>query len=178
MLADEIMVVSDGQVLQSGKVPRRVPASRVGHDRSPARHRQPLRGRGSAPTAYSTFGDRVHGRHGWRPASASLRVCPSGARLLWHVPPEALRVRPDSSPPGANGSTVDLGPGRVTRHRRPRPHRRSGGGRCLRHRASGPDPSRRPTSRRCRLPGGDRHGGGVGLAAAAETGTKSQSVVT
>jgi hypothetical protein len=39
---------------------------------------------------------------------------PAGARLLWQVPPEALRVRPDPSPSGGNGSTVDLGPGRVT----------------------------------------------------------------
>jgi hypothetical protein len=39
---------------------------------------------------------------------------PAGARLLWQVPPEALRVRPGTSPSGANGSAVDLGPGRVT----------------------------------------------------------------
>ncbi|HTW04195.1 MAG TPA: TOBE domain-containing protein, partial [Streptosporangiaceae bacterium] len=35
-------------------------------------------------------------------------------RLLWQVPPEALRVREGPSPSGANGSAVDLGRGRVT----------------------------------------------------------------
>jgi hypothetical protein len=39
---------------------------------------------------------------------------PAGTRLLWQVPPEALRVRPEPSPSGAHGSTVDLGRGRVT----------------------------------------------------------------
>jgi hypothetical protein len=39
---------------------------------------------------------------------------PAGARLLWQVPPEALRVRPRPSPSGTHGSAVDLGRGRVT----------------------------------------------------------------
>jgi hypothetical protein len=38
----------------------------------------------------------------------------AGARLLWQVPAEALRVRPGPSPSDANGSAVDLGGGRVT----------------------------------------------------------------
>jgi hypothetical protein len=33
---------------------------------------------------------------------------------LWQVPPEALRIRPEPSPSGARGSTVDLGRGQVT----------------------------------------------------------------
>ena len=93
MLADEILVVSDGQVLQSGRcrdVYQR-PASAA--DRPPARHRQPLRGRG-------------------RRYPASYRPVPPAPRLLWQVPPEALRVRP--APSRASGSAVDLGPGAVT----------------------------------------------------------------
>jgi TOBE domain len=39
---------------------------------------------------------------------------PAGARLLWQVPPEALRVRPGPSPSDGHGSTVHLGRGRVT----------------------------------------------------------------
>jgi ABC-type Fe3+/spermidine/putrescine transport system ATPase subunit len=39
---------------------------------------------------------------------------PPGARLLWQVPPEALRVREGPSAPGAGGPAVDLGQGRVT----------------------------------------------------------------
>ncbi len=39
---------------------------------------------------------------------------PAGARLLWQVPPEALRVRSGPSPSSANGSAVDFGQGLVT----------------------------------------------------------------
>jgi ABC-type Fe3+/spermidine/putrescine transport system ATPase subunit len=39
---------------------------------------------------------------------------PAGDRLLWQVPPEALRIRPGASRSAANGSAVDLGRGRVT----------------------------------------------------------------
>jgi len=39
---------------------------------------------------------------------------PAGTRLLWQVPPEALRVRPAPSPSGAHGSAVDFGRGQVT----------------------------------------------------------------
>ena len=38
----------------------------------------------------------------------------AGDRLLWQVPPEALRIRPGPSRSGANGSAVDLGRGQVT----------------------------------------------------------------
>jgi hypothetical protein len=38
----------------------------------------------------------------------------AGARLLWQVPPEALRVRQGPLPSSTHGSTVDLGRGRVT----------------------------------------------------------------
>jgi hypothetical protein len=39
---------------------------------------------------------------------------PAGTRLLWQVPPEAVRVRRGESPSGAGRSAVDLGPGLVT----------------------------------------------------------------
>ena len=114
MLADEIVVVSDGQVLQSGTLPRRVPASRFGRDRSPARHRQPLRGCGRCDGVLLAGGDRVASVSGGGVPVGLATGLSAGARLLWQVPPEALRVRPGPSPLGANGSTVDFGRGRVT----------------------------------------------------------------
>jgi ABC-type sulfate/molybdate transport systems ATPase subunit len=93
MLADEIMVVSDGRVLQSGScrdVYQRPASAEIGR----------LLGidnlfEGGVPVGLDTG-------------------LPAGAQLLWQVPPEALRVRPEPSPSGGNGSTVDLGRGRVT----------------------------------------------------------------
>ena len=106
MLADEIVVVSDGEVLQSGicrDVYQRPASAAVGR----------LLGidnlfEGSAGSAGV-------------PGGLALDL-PAGARLLWHVPPEALRVRPSSSAgngarvdgAGSHGAAVDLGPGLVT----------------------------------------------------------------
>jgi ABC-type sulfate/molybdate transport systems ATPase subunit/ABC-type sulfate transport system permease component len=93
MLADEIVVLSDGQVLQSGScrdVYQRPASTEVGR----------LLG------IDNLFDGGV-------PMSLATGL-PAGARLLWQVPPEALRVRVGPSPSGANGSAVDLGQGRVT----------------------------------------------------------------
>jgi ABC-type Fe3+/spermidine/putrescine transport system ATPase subunit/ABC-type sulfate transport system permease component len=114
MLADEIVVVSDGQVLQSGscrEVYQRPASAEIGRllgidnlFEGVANADGVLRpGRDGA---IAVLGDR---------ASAGLATgLEAGARLLWHVPPEALRVRSGPSPSSANGSAVDLGPGRVT----------------------------------------------------------------
>jgi len=93
MLADEILVVSDGQVLQSGScrdVFQRPASAEIGR----------LLGidnlfEGDVPAGFS----------------ADLSA---GARPLWQVPPEALRVGREPSPASARGSAVDLGEGRVT----------------------------------------------------------------
>ena len=165
MLADEIVVVSDGQVLQSGScrdVYQRPASAEIGRllgidnlfegvagadgvllaggDRAPVpRQRRPGRPR--------------YGSAGRRPAAVA-----GAAR----------------SPPGPPG-TVAVGrqrvdrrprPGPGDRRRRPRPHRRGGGGAVLRHRAPGPDPRGARPQRRRRLPGGDRQGRRVGLVGA------------
>jgi molybdate transport system permease protein len=97
MLADEIVVVSDGQVLQSGRcrdVYRRPASAEVG---------RLLR---IDNLFEDVAGDSV-------PAGLAAGL-PDGTRLLWQVPPEALLVRPDPSPPGADGRALDLGRGQVT----------------------------------------------------------------
>jgi ABC-type sulfate/molybdate transport systems ATPase subunit/ABC-type sulfate transport system permease component len=103
MLADEIVVVRDGQVLQSGscrEVYRRPASVEIGRllgiDNL-------FEGVAGADGVLFAGGDRT-------PLATAL---PAGARLLWQVPPEAVRLRLGLSPSGANGSTVDLGQGRV-----------------------------------------------------------------
>jgi ABC-type sulfate/molybdate transport systems ATPase subunit/ABC-type sulfate transport system permease component len=99
MLADEIVVLSDGQVLQSGScrdVYQRPASAEVGR----------LLGIDNLFEGAAGAGAGV-------PAGLATAL-PAGARLLWQVPPEALRVRQGPSPSGARGSTVDLGQGRVT----------------------------------------------------------------
>jgi molybdate transport system permease protein len=113
MLADEIMVVRDGQVLQSGRcrdVYQRPASAEIGR----------LLGIDNLfEGAIGTDGELVGGgnRAGAPgdgvPAGLATGL-PAGARLLWQVPPEALRIRLEPSPQGANGGTVDLGQGRVT----------------------------------------------------------------
>jgi molybdate transport system permease protein len=105
MLADDIVVLSDGQVLQSGscrEVYQRPASAQVGH----------LLG-------IDNLFEGVAGPDGALLAGAEHTLVvrpslPAGARLLWHVPPEALRVRSGASLSGANGSAVDFGRGSVT----------------------------------------------------------------
>jgi ABC-type Fe3+/spermidine/putrescine transport system ATPase subunit/ABC-type sulfate transport system permease component len=121
MLADEIVVVSDGQVLQSGTcrdVYQRPASAEVGR----------LLGidnlfEGAAGTDGVLLAGRDGGQDGGPgvPGISGAGVpvgvatgLPAGMRLLWQVPPEALLVRPGPSPSGANGQTVDLGRGQVT----------------------------------------------------------------
>jgi molybdate transport system permease protein len=97
MLADEIMVVSDGQVLQSGScrdVYRHPASVKVGR----------LLG----------IDNLLEGAAGPEFPGGLAGDLPVGTRLLWQVPPEAVRVRPGQSPPGAGHPAVDLGPGLVT----------------------------------------------------------------
>ena len=114
MLADEIMVVSDGQVLQAGScrdVYQRPASAEIGRllgidnlfEGAAGADGVLLTGAGSA---LGVSGDGV-------PAGLVTGL-PAGARLLWQVPPEALRVRSGPAQRGANGSTVDFGRGHVT----------------------------------------------------------------
>jgi ABC-type sulfate/molybdate transport systems ATPase subunit/ABC-type sulfate transport system permease component len=101
MLADEILVVSDGQVLQSGScrdVYQRPASAKVGH----------LLG-------IDNLFEGIAGADGMLLAAGGLATgLATGSRLLWQVPPEALRVDAGPSPSDVNGSAVDLGRGRVT----------------------------------------------------------------
>lgn len=114
MLADEIVVVSDGQVLQSGScraVYQRPASAEVGRllgiDNL-------FEGAAGADGVLLIGGDRAPDLpRGGIPVGFATGL-PAGARLLWHVPPEALRVLSGPSRSDANGSTVDLGQGRVT----------------------------------------------------------------
>jgi ABC-type Fe3+/spermidine/putrescine transport system ATPase subunit/ABC-type sulfate transport system permease component len=118
MLADEIMVVSDGQVLQSGSCrdvyrhPASVKVGRLlGIDNL-------IEGAVGPDGVLLVGGDRD------RPVSpggvpvgvpAGLAAgLPAGTRLLWQVPPEAVRVRQGQSPSGVGRPAVDLGSGLVT----------------------------------------------------------------
>jgi len=114
MLADEIMVVSDGQVLQSGScrdVYQRPASAVIGRllgidnlfEGTAGGGDLLLTGRERGPDA---AGDGV-------PAGLATGL-PPGVRLLWQVPPEALRIHPEPSPSGATGPGLDLGRGRVS----------------------------------------------------------------
>ena len=114
MLADEIMVVSDGQVLQSGscrEVYQRPASAEIGRllgiDNL-------FEGMAGADGVLLTGRDRGLSVPGGSVPVGLATGLPAGARLLWQVPPEALRVRLGPSPSGATGSAVDLGGGRVT----------------------------------------------------------------
>ena len=101
MLADEILVVSDGQVLQSGScrdVYQHPASAKVGH----------LLG-------IDNLFEGMAGADGMLLAAGGLATgLATGSRLLWQVPPEAIRVDAGPSPSDVNGSAVDLGRGRVT----------------------------------------------------------------
>ena len=114
MLADEIVVLSDGQVLQSGTcrdVYQRPASAQIGRllglDNL-------FEGVAGADGALFIGGDRVASLSGGGVPVALAAGLPAGAHLLWQVPPEALRVRPEPSPSDANASTVNLGRGVVT----------------------------------------------------------------
>jgi ABC-type Fe3+/spermidine/putrescine transport system ATPase subunit/ABC-type sulfate transport system permease component len=106
MLADEIMVVSGGQVLQSGTCravfgrPDSVEIGRLlGIDNL-------FEGVAGAD------GGLVTGGPGTTDVPIQLDTgLPVGSPLLWQVPPDALRLRRDPVP--TNGGTVGLGRGRV-----------------------------------------------------------------
>jgi molybdate transport system permease protein len=134
MLADEIVVLRDGQVLQSGScrdVYQRPASAEIGRllgidnlfEGVAGADGILLTGREHAPDGPGG----VPGGPGGVPGEpgglggpgGGVRVglvtgLPAGARLLWQVPPEALRVRAGPPPSGANGSAVDFGRGRVT----------------------------------------------------------------
>jgi ABC-type Fe3+/spermidine/putrescine transport system ATPase subunit/ABC-type sulfate transport system permease component len=108
MLADEIVVVRDGQVLQSGScrdVYQRPASAEVGRLLGIDNLFEGVAGPDGLLLA---DGDQVPGV----PVSFATGLS-AGARLLWQVPPEAVRVRSGPSPSGANGSAVDFGQGRV-----------------------------------------------------------------
>jgi len=114
MLADEILVVSDGQVLQSGRcrdVYQRPASPEIGRllgiDNL-------FEGTAGADGVLLADGDRAPGLPGGGGPVGLATGLPAGTRLLWQVPPEVLRVSPGASPSDANGSTVDLGQGLVT----------------------------------------------------------------
>jgi ABC-type Fe3+/spermidine/putrescine transport system ATPase subunit/ABC-type sulfate transport system permease component len=114
MLADEIMVVSDGQVLQSGKcreVYQRPASAEIGRLLGIDNLFEGAAGADGVLLVGLDRGPDVPG--GGVPVDVATGL-PADARLLWQVPPEALRVRPGPSPTGGNGSAVDLGRGRVT----------------------------------------------------------------
>jgi molybdate transport system permease protein len=114
MLADEILVVSDGQVLQSGScrdVYQRPASAAIGRLLGIDNLFEGAAGAGGVLLAGRDCGPGGPG--GGVPAGLATGL-PAGARLLWQVPPEALRVRPEPSPSGANGPAFGLGRGRVT----------------------------------------------------------------
>jgi ABC-type Fe3+/spermidine/putrescine transport system ATPase subunit len=108
------VVVSDGQVLQSGScrdVYQRPASAEIGRLLG---IENLFAGATGADGVLIVGGDRDPDLpRGGVPVGLATGL-PVGARLLWQVPPEALRVRPGPSPSGADGSIVDLGQGRVT----------------------------------------------------------------
>jgi ABC-type Fe3+/spermidine/putrescine transport system ATPase subunit/ABC-type sulfate transport system permease component len=114
MLADEIVVVRDGQVLQSGRcrdVYQRPASAEIGRLLG---IENLFEGAAAADGVVLAGGARALGVAGDSIPVHLAAGLPVGTRLLWQVPPEALRVRPGPAPSSANGSAVDLGSGRVT----------------------------------------------------------------
>jgi ABC-type Fe3+/spermidine/putrescine transport system ATPase subunit/ABC-type sulfate transport system permease component len=114
MLADEIVVVSDGQVLQSGScrdVYQRPASAQIGRLLGIDNLFEGIAGSGGVLLA---AGDRGPGVPGDGAPVGLVTGLPSGARLLWQVPPEALRVRLGPWLPDGDSPTLDLGQGRVT----------------------------------------------------------------
>jgi ABC-type Fe3+/spermidine/putrescine transport system ATPase subunit len=108
------VVVSDGQVLQSGPcrdVYQRPASAQIGRLLGIDNLFEGIAGADGILLAGRDHGPNV--LDGGAPASLATGL-PAGARLLWQVPPEALRVRQRPSPSDANQLTVDLGQGTVT----------------------------------------------------------------
>jgi ABC-type sulfate/molybdate transport systems ATPase subunit len=117
MLADEIMVVSDGQVLQSGscrEVYQHPASAQIGRLLGIDNLFEGAAGADGVLLAGRDCGRGDPGVPGDGDLAGLAAGRPAGARLLWQVPPEALRVRPEPAPSGGSGSIVDLGRGRVT----------------------------------------------------------------
>lgn len=96
MLADEIVVVSEGRVLQSGRcrdVYQRPGSIEIGR----------LLG----------IDNLFEGVAGAELLGGLAHTLPAGTPLLWQVPPEALRVSVGPASAGSNGNSIDLGRGRV-----------------------------------------------------------------
>ncbi len=114
MLADEIIVVSNGEVLQSGScrdVYQRPASAEIGRLLGIDNLVEGLAGAGGTLPADR---DRAGSEPGDGAPIAVAADMPAGARLLWQVPPEALRVYQGRSPSRPSHATVDLGQGRVT----------------------------------------------------------------
>jgi ABC-type Fe3+/spermidine/putrescine transport system ATPase subunit/ABC-type sulfate transport system permease component len=114
MLADEIVVVSEGQVLQSGscrEVYQRPASVKIGRLLGIDNLFEGVAGADGALLVGRDRGPAVPGSGVLAGLATGL---PVGARVLWQVPPEALRVRLGPSPSDGHGSTADLGRGRVT----------------------------------------------------------------
>jgi ABC-type Fe3+/spermidine/putrescine transport system ATPase subunit/ABC-type sulfate transport system permease component len=114
MLADEIVVLNDGRVLQSGScrdVYQRPASAEIGRllgiDNL-------FEGVAGADGVLLTGGRRAAGARGGDVPVGLATGLSAGARLLWQVPPEVLRVRPWPPASGTNGSTVHFGRGRVS----------------------------------------------------------------
>ncbi len=113
MLADEIMVVSNGRMLQYGscrEVYQRPASVAIGRLLGIENLFEAVTGEAGV---LLTDGNRP----GRTPAGVLVDLptgLATGTRLLWRVPPEALRLRPDSLPTPADGCLIDIGRGRVT----------------------------------------------------------------
>jgi ABC-type Fe3+/spermidine/putrescine transport system ATPase subunit len=111
MLADEIVVVSEGRVLQSGSCrdvythPASTEVGRLlGIDNL-------FEGVAGADGALLVRADDDPDLPGSGVAVGLATGLSAGARLLWHVPPETVRVHPGPPLSGANGSPVGVPPG-------------------------------------------------------------------
>ena len=115
MLADEIVVLSDGQVLQSGRcrdVYERPASVEIGRLLGIDNLFDGVAGPGGVLLADGSGTADVPS--GGAPVGFATGLL-AGTRLLWQVPPEALRFGAGPSPSSATESTtVDFGRGRVS----------------------------------------------------------------